>query len=745
MGTKWKSRVVWTVMFTFGISGILSFLTLGSSYVHKDYFQTPEFQSELQQFANNLNRFELNSITLEQAKRSITVAEYEINNYRNQFGDETYQIDNVNAEFESLILEALAMDDQAAADIYTAERDQKIEGIKKMFANDDDAKAQIIARKEQILREYYQEQEYYRPDYLIYKETFQYLFKNKVTGKSYTNLQNSGGQFDNDLLFITSYSIPKEYSMNGSIPAISDELANSFIPFEGQIVVPKFLPSSNPVMIEYERYKQKQIIWLVYILTSIGTLILCLYLKKARGIPAENEAWRLYYNKFSIDARVMLFTLTAIGAIIFPLLMNEQIFYDIENLFVYSSNVISYLAIASICWGFSLIQGKFLIASFKDQENVRNEWDKALLKRAGRQIKSMLGRVGRGLRSFSSKVKCSLRDAFLNKSLGMQLFFILVAVFGLGIAVIMIVIDPVFIIIYLILLALIGLPLVMILIKSIGYFNLILIKTNEVAVGNLGQDLAVSGKSVLANLASNINMLKHGVKTSQNEQAKSERLKTELITNVSHDLRTPLTSIITYTDLLKMEGITNEDRAAYLEIIDRKSKRLKVLIDDLFEVSKMASGNLELKMEKVDLVQLLQQTLAEHDNTINDSSLQFRITYAEMPVFAFVDGNKLWRVFDNLIENVLKYSLDNSRVYIMVGTNNHQATVTFKNVSKFELSENIDELFERFKRGDTSRQTEGSGLGLAIAKSIVDLHEGSLNIETEGDLFKVSISLKLVV
>src|SRR5690606_27012906 len=147
----------------------------------------------------------------------------------------------------------------------------------------------------------------------------------------------------------------------------------------------------------------------------------------------------------------------------------------------------------------------------------------------------------------------------------------------------------------------------------------------------------------------------------------------------------------------------------------------------------------------VDLVQLLQQTLAEHDNTINESSLQFRISYAEMPVYALVDGNKLWRVFDNLIENVLKYSLENSRVYIAVRANGNQALVSFKNVSRFELSEHSDELFERFKRGDTSRQTEGSGLGLAIAKSIVDLHEGSLDIETEGDLFKVNICLRLAV
>lgn len=181
---------------------------------------------------------------------------------------------------------------------------------------------------------------------------------------------------------------------------------------------------------------------------------------------------------------------------------------------------------------------------------------------------------------------------------------------------------------------------------------------------------------------------------------------------------------------------------AYVEIIDRKSKRLKVLIDDLFEVSKMASGNMELKKDKVDLVQLLQQTLAEHDNAINASSLQFRFTTPGVPVYAVVDGQKFWRVFDNLIANILKYSLENSRVYIAVQTLDNQVSITFKNVSRYEINGNMDELFERFKRGDSSRHTEGSGLGLAIAKSIVDLHEGQLDLEMDGDLFKVTITLR---
>jgi signal transduction histidine kinase len=231
------------------------------------------------------------------------------------------------------------------------------------------------------------------------------------------------------------------------------------------------------------------------------------------------------------------------------------------------------------------------------------------------------------------------------------------------------------------------------------------------------------------------------VKTSIHAQAKSERLKTELITNVSHDLRTPLTSIITYTELLKSPEISDEERRKYIEVIDRKSIRLKELIDDLFEVSKMASGTVELLKEKVDIIQLIQQSLAEHSEALIDSQVQLRISNPDYPVYAFVDGQKLWRVFENLIGNIHKYSLENTRAYITVKSENNQLEITFKNISKYEISENTDELFERFKRGDESRHTDGSGLGLAIAKSIIDLHEGKMEISIDGDLFKVTILL----
>jgi len=296
-------------------------------------------------------------------------------------------------------------------------------------------------------------------------------------------------------------------------------------------------------------------------------------------------------------------------------------------------------------------------------------------------------------------------------------------------------------ILYLAIGSVVGVVTLILLMLRVNYLNKIIISIDQIATAEWKEPLPIKGKSALTQAALNINHIQQQIQTSQHVQVKSERLKTELITNVSHDLRTPLTSIMTYTALLKSQDLTSDEQHAYVEIIDRKSKRLQTLIDDLFEVSKMASGNVELHKDKIDINQLLHQALAEYNEAIEDSTLQFRIQSLEKPIFATVDGQKLWRVFDNLIENILKYSLEQTRVYISVQEINEQVKLTFKNVSKYELNEQADELFERFKRGDTSRQTDGSGLGLAIAKSIIDLHGGELNIEIDGDLFKVTITL----
>ncbi|MCT2535164.1 HAMP domain-containing histidine kinase [Aquibacillus koreensis] len=470
------------------------------------------------------------------------------------------------------------------------------------------------------------------------------------------------------------------------------------------------------------RYDQQMLYWTYAALSIVALIISVLLLKKMNGIPSELDVLKLYYQKLTIDIRV--------GDLILSVLLYLFLMHDFKWKIVqtfdfntaYISDVVGLILFASFIFLLVITQVKFLLDELKDVEHLKTQWKHAL--------------IHKGMKN--------LQDVFLNRKTGTQLFLLLAVVFCFGVGTFIMLVDPFFILVYFFLGLVIGLPVFIVLVKRVGEFNRILEKTSELVAGKHGDDLKVKGKSVMAKLAGNINTLKHGVRVSQNEQAKSERLKTELVTNVSHDLRTPLTSIITYTELLKTGGISKEEQASYVEIIDQKSKRLKVLIDDLFEVSKMASGNMELTKSKVDLVQLLQQALAEHDNTIRESSLQFRVLNAEKPIYTIVDGQKLWRVFDNLISNILKYSMENSRVYISTTTMEDQAHITFKNMSKYELNDNSEELFERFKRADASRHTDGSGLGLAIAKSIVDLHEGTLDIETDGDLFKVSITLQRV-
>lgn len=246
---------------------------------------------------------------------------------------------------------------------------------------------------------------------------------------------------------------------------------------------------------------------------------------------------------------------------------------------------------------------------------------------------------------------------------------------------------------------------------------------------------------VLSPISKNLNNIKSGFKLAIDEEVKGQRLKTELITNVSHDLKTPLTSIITYVDLLKNQDTTEENRKEYLDILDRKSKRLNALIEDLFEASKASSGNMELQLENLDVVALFRQTLGELEEKINKSTLQIRTNAPDYKVICELDGRRTYRVFENIMTNILKYSMPSSRVYITIEESEKDVSFTFKNISAYEMNFDASEITERFARGDKSRNTEGSGLGLAIAKSLVELQKGKLTIDIDGDLFKLSVRL----
>ena len=261
--------------------------------------------------------------------------------------------------------------------------------------------------------------------------------------------------------------------------------------------------------------------------------------------------------------------------------------------------------------------------------------------------------------------------------------------------------------------------------------------------GNLDYHIVGQGGPEILELINNINMIQRGYEIAVEDTLKNEKIKTELISNVSHDLRTPLTSIINYVNILKSPDLTEEERNDYLKIVEQKSKKLKVLIDDLFEMSKINSGKIELVKDRIDILSLIHQVVGEYVYLYEDKNIEFKVDSDSEEIYMNLDGKMMSRVIENIVINALKYSLENTRVYIEVVEDDYSVEISCKNIANYEMDLDNTEIFERFARGDKSRNSkiEGSGLGLAITKSIIELHDGPINILREGDMFKIFIHI----
>ena len=269
----------------------------------------------------------------------------------------------------------------------------------------------------------------------------------------------------------------------------------------------------------------------------------------------------------------------------------------------------------------------------------------------------------------------------------------------------------------------------------------------EVKSGNLGYKIPLTGRGEFDKLSQGINEISQSTNAAVQNEMKNQKMKAELISNVSHDLKTPLTSMVTYIDLLKTEGLKSKNAQEYLDILDQKTDRLKQLTDDLFEAAKASSGAIPMRKEKVDMLSLINQGLGEMNQKVAESGLEMIVKADLEKYYVWADGQLLWRVVENLLGNVLKYAQENSRVYINLSEqgaadNPTMSVIEIKNISKQALNIEADELMERFKRGDEARSTEGSGLGLAIAKDLVKLQGGWLEIKIDGDLFKATVMLE---
>lgn len=241
-------------------------------------------------------------------------------------------------------------------------------------------------------------------------------------------------------------------------------------------------------------------------------------------------------------------------------------------------------------------------------------------------------------------------------------------------------------------------------------------------------------------MAEYINNIGSGLDAAVENSLKKERMQTELITNVSHDLKTPLTSIINYVDLMKRENPTDPKIQEYLRILDEKSQRLKVLTEDVVEASKASTGNIKLEMNDIDFVEMVQQVIGEFEEKFKEKNLTMMVHFTDEPSIIYADGQRMWRVLENVFGNVVKYAMEGTRVYAEISNRNKKVTFSLKNISAQPLNISADELTERFIRGDVARNTEGSGLGLSIAKSLTELQGGEFKLYLDGDLFKVMIT-----
>ncbi|ATP38828.1 histidine kinase [Solibacillus sp. R5-41] len=712
-------------------TAVLMIFTQGSRYFGKTYYETNSFDSETYDFMEGLAKYVLNPITEEDKSEILTVTDEEINYYRTYYGSLAEQIQNIKDQYE---MDADGSQDAEVKAEIEKERDAKIADIRKNFEDDEHVKAKILKQKKKALDGVLANYEQNKKDFLRNYNYFAYNITNEKTDEVFKKGDVKAtsvytfeiNRTDHYMPTSTFYINLNEYADTG-LESNSFELNKDNSHFYGEITIPKSILSKTEFGKSIEAFNlTKYSYYVLMILGFISFVLLMTGLEPTKKqFLSQSKAYN-FFERLPLDmALVIVIFIGLISSMFLSGVLSSIHNFSYYGEDWYNANMVE-LIILTVMGYISFIITVYLFVwlwnRLANNTAIDQIWDSTFL--------SKLVHAGMGM--------------FSNRTIGIQSLILLVVVYlgGFGLAVVFMAGSFEVLLFYVFLFVLFLIPALFIFMRYMGYLNRIMSHTKDMAEGRLTNDLKVKGKSPLAQHAEHLNGLREGVRSSVTEQAKSERLKTELITNVSHDLRTPLTSIITYTDLLKNSEITEEERAKYISILDAKSSRLKTLIEDLFEVSKMASGNIEITKQRIDLVQLLQQATGEHEEDFAASKIDLRVNISEQPIFAYVDGQKWWRVIDNLIINARKYSLEGTRVYVNLKTVNGEAELTVKNVAKYELNEDATELVERFKRADTSRNTEGSGLGLAIAQSIVDLHGGHLDVAIDGDLFKVTVSVR---
>ncbi|MGL4521386.1 MAG: histidine kinase dimerization/phospho-acceptor domain-containing protein [Bacilli bacterium] len=764
MATKWKNIRTYAfilLLLTFASDTLFGMTGYAKRYLAPNYFHTSDFQNNIVNYMQNIYTFVLHKPTLEKMKADITITEEDIDNYRYQFDSIENEINEINYQYEDSIVAAKEQKDRSEYEALLKEREAKIKVVRESLTNDEYVRKVLYEEQLKTVESEFKQQNSTANEFAKEDNSYSYFLVNNASNEVFTNtkvksLAEAKDYFNkNNVLFAQQLPITNktdeihlwrylsdtyDYGFNQHYTApdvySDDALSNiqsMFSNYSGYIGIPKTSVVAPLIENNMDAFTLQKIIAFAVIGASIAALGFVIWLYRKSKITFYTFGrYDSYIKNMALDIRILMVLITF--AIFFNQISYTGIFlqqftnmtssyYDGSSTYYWGGGIFPFFMQFSLLY-LIFAQIKLLVDDLKD--NSKNE--------------------ERNQNLFTLKLLHSLQQLFFYRNIGLAtvLSFALLLCAGalFGIAISQSFIDM---FVFFVAGVAIFVPTCYFLISRLGYLSTIVNSSSLMVARKMDKPLKEKKRySILNTLAHNINVANSELHFSQREQVKSERLKTELITNVSHDLRTPLTSIITYADLLKSPHLTEEERASYLDVIDKKSKRLKLLIDDLFEVSKMASGAVELNREKVNITHLVQQSLAEHDEHLRTSGLDVRITAPEHPVYVSVDGRKMWRLFDNLIVNILKYSLENTRVYITVNEVNNQAVLTFRNISRYPLGSENDELFERFKRGDTARNTEGSGLGLAIAKSIAEIHGATLDIENDGDLFKVIMKIETI-
>lgn len=717
MATKWKNSLLLIFAVIFCLGGWYTTYVSSNrmNTVDNTFYEMNNNVVESVYLKENLADFKPTKI------EDISPDQVEI--YRQSYGDLGTQILDIKSQYQERL--ELAVEEKTKETLQK-ERDDKIKAIVENFTDDEAVKKKIVDEEMAYIKKNKKTiEEDIKPYLSDANELYHYFFKDTQTGDVYTNVEGLNkystetevreklksqavGKVKNFEYGINLYNFIKpEATQSGLFQTSVANLKGSYVIPKGSFLDTKIKEQEK----EAEFFSKLIYVGIFSMLIGIG--ILYFYVNSKMLID--------FMNKIPLDVATIVFLglgfmAAAQALVIYP--------YNVGNSLRNMRMLVSPVVIGTACLLISFVMLKVLWQKLLPKYrkvDLKEVWQDSAFYKLYEKIISIFNKL-----PFSSKigviflvVVANLFALFILRRMYFSSFYRMIL---LGVMVVVILVE-------------------------IRLVYLALKRTKKIMEQSknwmVEYDQPVSQDTSLKELDRELTQLNKLIETSQKDTVQSEMLKTELLTNVSHDLRTPLTSIITYGDLLKQESLTDDNRKEYIEIINKKAQRMKHLIDDLFEVTKMNNGEIILDKSEVNLTQLLQQSVSEYSEEFEDHHLKFIFNKPEEAINLPLDGERMWRVFDNIFGNAIKYSMPETRVYLKLEKQNDMAKIELKNISQHELNEEADQLMEKFKRGDSSRHTEGSGLGLAIINSIVSLHDGNIDIQVDGDLFKLTIYLPL--